>query len=89
MSAKDQFLRDKKLSGEWNNIVKGECFEKAMLHVRCALMETGPTREALVGAEHVIHLMEVIAENTEIPFEFPNPGLHHNIDSMPEKPKKE
>lgn len=89
MTSKEQFLRDKKLAGEWNSITKGETFEKVMLHVRCAMMETAPSREELIGAEHVIHLMSNIAENEAQPFDFPSPGLHHEIDAMPEKPKKD
>jgi hypothetical protein len=87
MSAKDRYLKNKKLAGDWNTVVKSDTFEDTTLYVRARFMETGPTREELIGAEHILHIMTTIAENEDTAFEFPSPGLHHEFEKPKPKPE--
>lgn len=85
--SKDLFLKDKALAKYWVSIARDDRFARIVTFARGAVMEALPRQEQLQGAEMVIDVLLHIADNPEDAPPFPSPGLIHNIDSKPEKPK--
>lgn len=83
MATKEQFLKDKRLAAQWRTIVGDGLLDKVLLYARGEIVERAPSREELVGAELMAHTLQQLAEVEPEPFEFPNPGLHHDLDRVP------
>ena len=83
MPTKELFLKDKKLAAQWRTIVNDGLLETVLLYARGEIVERKPTQEELVGAELMAHTLKQLAEVDPEPFEFPNPGLHHDLDRVP------
>lgn len=84
MATKDQFLKEKKLATQWRTIVNDGLLDTVLLYARGEIVERAPSREELVGAELMAHTLKQLAEVEPEPFEFPNPGLYHDIDRVTE-----
>jgi hypothetical protein len=80
---KELFLKDKKLAAQWRSIVNDGLLDLVLLYARGEIVERAPSQEELRGAELMAHTLHELAEVEPTEFEFPNPGLHHDLDRMP------
>lgn len=85
---KDLFLKDRKLASEWRGIAGGTAFETVLTYARAMIVERAPSRDELRGVEMLAHTLLNMAEPEETAFEFPSPGLVHDVDAMPEREKQ-
>lgn len=85
MTAKELFLKDKELAAWWVSVCHDDRFERVLLYVRSALMDTQPERTEIKGAETVLAFLATISDNDPDILGLANPGLHHMIDKMPDK----
>lgn len=84
MATKELFLKDRKLASDWRGIAGGNTFETVLTYARAMIVEGAPSRDELRGVELLAHTLTTMAEPNEVPFNFPSPGLHHDVDAMPE-----
>lgn len=88
-ASKEIFLRNRELAKWWASITHDNRFTEVATFARAEIMEQRPTQDQMVGAELLIHTLSTLPEGEANPFEFPTPGLHHQSDKPPVRPKKE
>lgn len=89
MNAKENFLRDKDLVKWWVSITHDPRYDAVVTHARSMIMESAMERAEMVGARHILGVLETMAETPDKAFEFPSPGVIHNVDKMPDPPVEE
>lgn len=91
MNAKANFLAKKELAAWWASVAHDSRFTEILTHARSFIMESRPQLAEIQGAERLIVVLETMSDNEVASFEFPSPGLIHNVDKLtapePDEPK--
>ena len=79
---KQLFQTKKDLREWWAKVTSDPRFDDVLLHVRSMILEYNQTTESLAGARHYENALTSIGQGEELIDDFPNPGLHHQLDIM-------
>jgi len=90
MAPKELFQRSKDNVKQGLAIVKHDMFDMLITFAKSEFATRNPTNEQMVGANEFIRTLYSMVDPIDIPIEFPQPGLEHNLDvARKELPKVE
>lgn len=82
MNTRTQFQKNRDLANYWSGVIGDPKFDQVLTHVRAAVVEYAPSRDELRGVELALHTLATIGEAEPGGFQFPSPGITHEIETL-------